>query len=48
MTLEELIYRRFTEYEPLTKRLTTYQGKPAVFSPAPPDDIHDGWNGSEH
>lgn len=47
MTLEELIYKRFTEYEPLTKSLTTYQGKPAVFSPAPPDDIHGGWKGSE-
>lgn len=47
MTLEELIYKRFTEYGPLTSRLTRYQGRPAVFSPAPPEDIRDKWEESE-
>lgn len=47
MTLAELIYKRFTESESLTKYLTKYQGKPAVFNPAPPDDIRNGWNGTE-
>lgn len=46
MKLEELIYKRFTDCEALTKNLAVFAGMPAVFSPEPPDDNQDGWEGN--
>ena len=46
MKLEELIYKRFTDCEELTKHLAVFAGMPAVFSPEPPDDNQDGWEGN--
>ncbi len=44
MTLEELIYKRFTESEELSKLLARFAGSPAVFSPEAPEDNMSGWN----
>ena len=46
MKLEELIYNRFVKEEALAKHLAVYDGGPAVFSPEPPDDNQEGWNGN--
>lgn len=45
MILEELIHKRFTSSEGLSKALASYQGAPAVFSPEPPDEGQGGWEG---
>lgn len=45
MTLEELIYKRFTEDKELTKYLTKFSGVPAVFSPEAPNANQEGWRG---
>lgn len=46
MNLSELIYKRFSESEGLTKHLTTFEGNPAVFSPEPPENNQNGWGGN--
>lgn len=43
MTLEELIYKRLSEAENLTKHLAKYSGLPAVFTPEAPGDREAGW-----
>ena len=43
MTLEELIYKRFTESENLVSQLAVYAGKPAVFRPVSPEGNQEGW-----
>lgn len=43
MNLEELIYKRFSGWEELTKHLAKYSGLPAVFSPDAPGDEQVGW-----
>lgn len=48
MNLSELIYKRFTASEGLTKHLTTFAGNPAVFSPEPPEDNQEEWGGNTH
>lgn len=45
MILEELIYKRFTESERLADMLAKFSGRPAVFSPAAPEDNQTGWEG---
>ena len=45
MNLEELIYKRFSESEGLTKHLAVFSGRPAVFSPEAPADNQEGWEG---
>lgn len=45
MNLEQLIHRRFSESESLQEALVKYHGKPAVFSPVPPDSGSAGWGG---
>lgn len=45
MNLEQLIHRRFSESESLQEVLAKYKGKPAVFSPEPPDSGSAGWGG---
>ncbi len=45
MNLSELIYKRFTASEWLTKHLTTFDGNPAVFSPEAPENNQEGWGG---
>lgn len=45
MNLAELIYKRFVDSGSLTKHLSQYAGYPAVFSPEPPEDEQEGWNG---
>ena len=45
MTLEELIYKRFTEDKELIKYLTKFAGVPAVFSPESPNANQEGWRG---
>lgn len=44
--LEELIYKRLTGSEELAGWLAVYEGRSAVFSPDPPEDSQDGWEGS--
>lgn len=46
MKLEELIYKRFVSSENLVKCLATFSETPAVFSPEPPGESQDGWNGN--
>lgn len=43
MTLEDLIYKRLSEAESLTKYLTLYAGQPAIFTPEAPGDREAGW-----
>lgn len=43
MTLEELIYKRLSEAENLTKHLAKYSGQPAIFTPEAPGDRESGW-----
>lgn len=43
--LEELIYERFISAEGLINNLASFAGVPAVFSPEPPDESQEGWNG---
>jgi len=43
MTLEELIYRWFSKYERLTKKLAAFSGNPAIFYQVAPDDRQRGW-----
>lgn len=43
MTLEELIYKRLSEAKNLTKYLTRYAGRPAIFTPEAPGDRESGW-----
>ena len=43
MTIEELIYKRLSEAEDLTKHLAKYSGQPAVFTPEAPGDRETGW-----
>lgn len=45
LILEELIYKRFCSSEQLVKSLASFDGKPAVFSPEPPDEGQEGWRG---
>lgn len=45
MNLEELIYKRFSQTEDLTRCLAVYAGLPAVFSPQAPEDNQPGWEG---
>lgn len=44
MKLEELIHKRFTSSEELTKHLAKFYDSPAIFSPEPPDESQEGWN----
>lgn len=46
MILEELIYKRFASSEKLVKCLASFGGNPAVFSPEPPDNNQEGWDGN--
>ena len=46
MLLEELIYKRFVGAAGLVKRLASFSGAPAVFSPEPPDESQEGWAGN--
>lgn len=46
MKLEELIYKRFSGSEDLAKRLAAFSGGPAVFSPEPPGENQEGWEGN--
>jgi len=46
MKLEELIYKRFSGSEDLAKRLAAFSGEPAVFSPEPPGENQEGWEGN--
>ena len=46
MTLEELIYERLASSEKLVRQLASFHGRPAVFSPDPPDDGHEWWHGN--
>jgi len=48
MNLAELINKRFSESEGLTKHLAVFSETPAVFSPEPPGDGHEGWGGKTH
>lgn len=48
MNLSELIYKRFTASEGLTKHLTTFAGNPAVFSPEPPKNNQEEWGNNTH
>ena len=43
MTLEELIYQRFSTYEAFSEKLTTYAGLPAAFYQKAPDDKQKEW-----
>jgi len=43
MNLEELIYKRLSEAKNLTKYLTRYAGRPAIFTPEAPGDRESGW-----
>lgn len=43
MTLEDLIYKRLSEAESLTKYLARYAGQPAIFTPEAPGDREAGW-----
>lgn len=43
MTIEDLIYKRLSEAESLTKYLTLYAGQPAIFTPEAPGDREAGW-----
>lgn len=45
MNLEQLIYKRFSCSENLTKHLAVFNDCPAVFSPEAPDSILDEWKG---
>ncbi len=45
LILEELIYKRFCSCEQLVKSLASFGGKPAIFSPEPPDEGQEGWCG---
>lgn len=45
MKLEELIYKRFTETEELTKHLAVFMDAPAIFSPEAPAENQEGWKG---
>lgn len=45
MNLEQLIYKRFSGSEELTKQLAVFADHPAVFSLESPDVIHEGWGG---
>ncbi len=46
MLLEELIYKRFVSSNKLTGHLAVYGGMPAVFSPEPPDEMQEEWEGN--
>lgn len=46
MKLEELIYKRFASSEDLVKHLAIFSGSPAVFSPEPPGENQEGWEGN--
>ena len=46
MLLEELIYKRFVSLNKLTGNLAVYGGMPAVFSPEPPDEAQEEWEGN--
>lgn len=46
MILEELIYKRFVSSEGLVKKLASFSGIPAVFSPEPPEENQNGWAGN--
>lgn len=43
MTIEDLIYKRLSEAESLTKYLARYAGQPAIFTPEAPGDREAGW-----
>lgn len=43
MTLEDLIYKRLIETEPIKNALAAFQEGPAVFYQMAPDDKADGW-----
>lgn len=43
MTIEDLIYKRLSEAESLTKYLARYAGQPAIFTPEAPGDRESGW-----
>lgn len=45
MGIEELLYNRLCDYEPLVNMLSKFDGRPAVFYQAAPDDGQKGWNG---
>lgn len=48
MNLSELIYKRFSESEGLTKYLTRFLNMPAIFSPEAPEDNQKGWHGMQY
>lgn len=43
MTIEDLIYKRLSEAESLTKYLARYARQPAIFTPEAPGDREAGW-----
>ncbi len=48
MTLEELIYQRFSTYEAFSDKLTTYAGRPAAFYQKAPNDKQEGWGEEQY
>ena len=46
MNLSELIFRRLSADEDLTKMLATYAGVPAIFDSEFPSDQQEGWEGA--
>lgn len=46
MILQELIYKRFAGSAALVKHLAVFRGAPAIFSPDPPEESQEGWDGS--
>ncbi len=46
MILEELIRKRLAGSEALVKHLAMFDSAPAIFSPEPPDENQEGWNGN--
>lgn len=48
MTLEELVYQRFSSQEFFLKNLAEYGKKPAVFYQIAPDDRQAGWTGEQY
>ena len=47
MTIDELIYSRLRNYEPLAALLSTFEDLPAVFYQLAPDDRQKGWKGEK-
>lgn len=48
MTLEELIYQRFSTYEAFSEKLATFAGRPAAFYQKAPNDKQEGWGEEQY